>query len=166
MYRILLVETPNYNNKKYLEVKQLYQENIKEFHKRYIVFKTKLSDDKFKIKLIGFDKSIMAEYTKLNPNKIFNKIDSGSMANVKGTNLSLYSNYNPETSEKNLGFKDKEKALYTINKIKNKPLRYQVYLISTMLGRAKNHPYQTKEMKDAIRIFQKWLDLYHSNKLS
>lgn len=164
MYRILLVETPDYYNKKYLNTKELYQENIKEFHKRYIVLKTKLTDGKFKIKLIGFDNSVMAEYSKLNPNKIFNKIDSGPMANVKGSNLSLYSNYNPETSEKNVGFKDKEKALYTIDKIKKRPLRYQVYLISTMLGRAKNHPHQTKEMRDAIKIFQKWLDEYHKNK--
>lgn len=164
MYRILLIETSDYNNKKYLQTKQLYQENIKEFHKRYIVLKTKLTDGNFKLKLIGFDKTIMAEYNKLNLDKIFSKIDSDPMANVKGTNLTLYSNYNPETAEKNLGFKDKEKALYTINKIKNKPLRYQVYLISTMLGRAKNHPYQTKEMRDAIKIFQKWLNDYHDKK--
>jgi hypothetical protein len=105
----------------------------------------------------------MGVYDILSPSKVFNKIDTSPMAKVKGTNLTLYSNYNPETAEKNVGFKDKEKALYTINKIKKRPLRYQVYLISTMLGRAKNHPYQTKEMRDAIKVFQKWLDDYHKN---
>lgn len=29
-----------------------------------------------------------------------------------------------------------------------------------MLGRAKNHPHQTKGMKDAIKVFEKWLKDY------
>lgn len=162
MYRVILIETPDYTNKKYLKTKQIYQDNIAEFHKRYVALKTKKSDN-FKIKLIGYDGSVMGIYDNLFPSKVFNKIDASPMAKVKGTNLTLYSNYNPETAEKHVGFKDKEKALYTINKIKKRPLRYQVYLISTMLGRAKNHPYQTKEMRDAIKVFQKWLDDYHKN---
>lgn len=51
-------------------------------------------------------------------------------------------------------------------KIKNKSIKYQVNLVSTMIGRAKSHPYQTKEMRDAIKIFQKWLDDYHKLKES
>ena len=35
-------------------------------------------------------------------------------------NLSLFSDYNKETTVPGLGFKDKEKALYTIEKIKHK----------------------------------------------
>ena len=34
--RILFVSTPSYKEKKYLNVKKIYQEKIKEFHKRYI----------------------------------------------------------------------------------------------------------------------------------
>mgnify|MGYP001240732510 CR=1 FL=1 len=34
--RILFVLTPSYKEKKYLNVKKIYQEKIKEFHKRYI----------------------------------------------------------------------------------------------------------------------------------
>ena len=33
MYRILLVETPNYKNKAYLNVKKKYNDNLQEFHK-------------------------------------------------------------------------------------------------------------------------------------
>ena len=44
--------------------------------------------------------------------------------------------------------RDKEKAIYTLKKIKNKSIKYQVSLVSTMIGRAKNHPHQTKGMID------------------
>ena len=33
-YRILLIDTPNYTNEKYIESKNIYDENIYEFHKR------------------------------------------------------------------------------------------------------------------------------------
>ena len=56
--------------------------------------------------------------------------------------------------------KNKEKALYTVNTIKNRPVKYQVNVIATMLGRAKKHPYKTKEMNDAIKVFSKWMSNY------
>ena len=33
-----------------------------------------------------------------------------------------------------------------------------------MLGRAKNHPNKTKDMDDAIVIFEKWMRMYKKNK--
>ena len=42
------------------------------------------------------------------------------MGKANPINLSLYSDYNKETTIPNLGFKNKEKALYTIKAIKNK----------------------------------------------
>jgi hypothetical protein len=76
------------------------------------------------------------------------------------SNLSLYSDYNKSTSNKTLGFKNKEKAIYTINAIKNKSIKYQISVINTMLGRAKNHPHKTKEMDEAIKVFNKWIKNY------
>ena len=73
----------------------------------------------------------------------------------KPLNLSLFSDYKPETTLKGLGFKDKEKALFTVSAIKKRPIKYQVNVIATMLGRAKNHPNKTKDMNDAIIIFKK-----------
>ena len=32
-----------------------------------------------------------------------------------------------------------------------------------MIGRAKNHPHKNKDMEEAIKIFQEWLDNYHKN---
>ena len=63
-----------------------------------------------------------------------------------------------------MGFKNKEKALYTIKTIKNRPIKYQVNVIATMLGRAKNHPNKTVYMEDAIKIFSCWMKKYKSKK--
>jgi hypothetical protein len=71
--------------------------------------------------------------------------------------LSLYADYNPKTTIKGLGFKNKEKALYTIDKIKNKSIEYQKRVIITMINRAKYHPYKNNDMKEAIKIFKKKL---------
>ena len=78
-------------------------------------------------------------------------------------NLSLFSDYNPKTTTHGLGFKNREKALYTVDTIKNRPIKYQVNVIATMLGRAKKHPHKTKEMGEAIKIFSKWMANYKKN---
>ena len=56
-----------------------------------------------------------------------------------------------------LGFKDKEKAKYTIEKIKNEPISYQKSVINTMNNRAKYHPNQTKDMKAAMSVYSTWI---------
>ena len=83
---------------------------------------------------------------------------------IKPINLSLYSDYNPKTTTHGLGFKNKEKALFTINKINKRSIKYQVNVISTMLGRAKNHPNKTKDMDSAIKVFDEWMKKYKSKK--
>lgn len=157
MHRLLLVETSSKKNDKYIETKNLYSDNMQEFHKRFVKFKSVIGD-KFLISLIGFDGKIKAQYTKMNIKRIFNKIDKMPLGDMQNKiNFSLYSDYHPKKSDKTLGFKNKEKALYTINKIKNKPIDYQKRVIFTMMNRAKYHPNKTKEMDDAIKIFQKWI---------
>ena len=83
---------------------------------------------------------------------------------IKPINLSLYSDYNKLTSNKGFGFANKEKALDTIKKLKKEKIRYQVYVVTTMLGRAKRHPHQTQGMRDAIKVFKKWLNDYKKSK--
>ena len=54
--RLLVINTPNYKNLEYKRSKDLYQKDIKGFHKRYIKLITKLDKSKkFKVTLIGFD---------------------------------------------------------------------------------------------------------------
>ena len=168
---MLVLNTPNYSHSEYKRSKDLYQKYIKGYHKRYIKLITKLDKSKkFKIILIDFNGRKKNELDKLYTKKIFEIFDKMPMnkfikdKNFKPLNLSLFSDYKPETTLKGLGFKDKAKALFTISAIKKKPIKYQVNVIATMLGRAKNHPNKTKDMNDAIVVFNKWIENYKINK--
>ena len=108
---------------------------------------------------------------KMNVKNIFSTIEKMPMGKLRRknkkinpTNLSLYSDYNKKTTTPGLGFKNKEKAKYTLKKIKNRDINYQVNVVTTMIGRAKNHPYKTKEMEDAVKIYEKWMREYKKNK--
>ena len=170
--RLLVINTPNYKYKEYLSTKEIYQKYIKDFHKRFVKLVTKINkNNDFNIFLIGFDGEVKKKIKKLEHKKIFSIIDKMPLGNLKNNknfkplNLSLFSDYKPETTTYGLGFKDKEKALYTIKAIKTRPIKYQVNVIATMLGRAKNHPNKTGSMEDAIVIFSKWMKEYKSNKI-
>ncbi len=169
--RLLILSTPNYNHSEYKKSKQFYQRDIIGYHKRYIKLVTKLDKlKKFKVYLIGFDGKKKIELNKIYSKKIFAVVDKMPMNKLikdkkfKPLNLSLFSDYKPETTLKGLGFKNKEKALHTVSAIRKRPIKYQVNVIATMLGRAKNHPNKTKDMNDAIIIFSKWMKNYKKNK--
>jgi hypothetical protein len=70
---------------------------------------------------------------------------------------SLYRDEHPETSTKGTGFKNKEKALETLEIIKNFDIIKQKQIILTMYYRAYYHPNITKDIKKAMNIFKKWL---------
>ncbi len=165
--RLLLIKTYDYKNDWYKNVKNEYQKNIKNFHKRYIkLIVDKKTSNKNSIKLIGFDGRLKKTYTNLDVENILQLVDKMPLAKylksnpaLKPVNLSLYSDYNKKTTISGLGFKNKEKALHTLNVIKNKNIKYQKNVVNTMIGRAKHHPHKTKEMKDAIKIFTNWIKL-------
>lgn len=75
-------------------------------------------------------------------------------------NTTLYSDNHPNTSTKGTGFKDKQKALDTLKIIKNRDLTYQKLIVVTMYNRAKYHPHQTKEMRNAMKVYFDWLKKY------
>ena len=164
--RILLVSTPSYKDRIYLEAKKIYQDKIKDFHKRYVKLICKINiKEKSSIDLIGFDGKSKKRMNNLNHKTIFRIIAKMPLSKkFKPINLSLYSDYNPKTTTHGLGFKNKEKAFYTIKTIKNRSIKYQVNVIATMLGRAKNHPNKTDDMQDAIKIFGDWMKKYKSKK--
>ena len=170
--RVLLIKTPNYKNLKYKKAKKLYQTNIKQFHKRVVKLISKKTSNNFSIELFGFDGTKKQTFQNFHSQKIFKIIDKMPMSKVlknkkiKPLNLSLFSDYNPKTTTHGLGFKDKEKALYTVKAIKKRDLKYQVNVIATMLGRAKKHPYKTKNMRDAIKVFSLWMKNYKKNRVS
>ena len=80
--------------------------------------------------------------------------------NSKKVNYSLYNDDHPKTSTKGTGFKDKQKALDTLKIIKDRDLTYKKLIVVTMYNRAKYHPHQTKEMRDAMKVFRNWLKKY------
>ena len=164
--RILLVSTPNYKDRIYLEAKKIYQDKIKDFHKRYVKLICKINKkEKPSISLIGFDGKSKKKMNNFNHKTIFKIIDKMPLSKkFKPINLSLYSDYNPKTTTHGLGFKNKEKALYTIKTIQNRSTKYQVNVIATMLGRAKNHPNKTRDREDAIKIFGDWMKKYKNKK--
>jgi hypothetical protein len=120
----------------------------------------KQKNDKFSVKLYDLDNNIIYQRKRYDYemwNVIINKVRSNNKVKSK---LSLYADYHPETSKKKLGFKNKEIAIETIKAIKNKPIIYQFQVINTMYNRAKYHPWQTKDMIEAMKIFKKWLINY------
>ena len=168
--RILVVKTPNYKNFYYKKAKKLYQKNIKNFHKRSIKLISKKVKKNFSIDLIEFDGKKISTLKIFEIKKIFKIFDQIAMTKIiknkkiKLLNLSLFSDYNPQTTTFGLGFKDKNKALHTVNTIKDRELKYQVNVVSTMLGRAKKHPYKTKNMTEAIKVFSAWMKNYKKNR--
>ena len=169
--RILLLNTTCYRDINYKRSKGLYQEYIKEFHKRHVkLISHRKKGLKFSIKLIGYDGTLKKRFNTLEPKDIFDFIDSMPMSSalksgkIQPLNLSLYSDYKPETTLRGLGFKNKEKAIYTLDAIKGRDTKYQVNVVSTMLGRAKKHPNKTLDMEDAIMVFEKWLLDYKKSK--
>jgi hypothetical protein len=77
---------------------------------------------------------------------------------MKKVNKSLYEDKHPDTSTKGTGFKNKQKALDTLQIIKYRDMKYQKQVVTTMYNRAKYHPHQTNDMKEAMKIFKDWLD--------
>jgi len=170
--RVLLLKTPNYKSFEYKKAKKLYQKDIKKFHKRIIKIISKKVKNSFTIDLIGFDGAKLGTFKTLNSKQIFKITDQTPMSKllknkkINPLNLSLFSDYNPKTTTYGLGFKDREKAIYTIKAIKNRDIKYQVNVIATMLGRAKKHPFKTKNMNDAIKVFSLWMKNYKKNRVS
>jgi hypothetical protein len=71
--------------------------------------------------------------------------------------MDLYSDRHPNRTMKSTGFKDKKTAMKTIELIQFRSPTYQFNVINTMYNRAKFHPHQTSEMRDAMEIFARWL---------
>ena len=165
-----MIKTPNYKSLEYKKAKELYQKNIKKFHKRVIKLISKKVNNNFSIELFGFDGIKKKSFKSFDSKKILKIVDKMPMSKVlknkkiKPLNLSLFSDYNPKTTTQGLGFKDKEKAIHTIKIIKKRDLKYQVNVIATMLGRAKKHPHKTKNMNQAIKVFSIWMKNYKKNR--
>ena len=80
-----------------------------------------------------------------------------SKRSYDGSEKSLYNNGSkkPKTIT---GYGSKEKALQTLKNIKKFDKTYQKQIVNTMYNRAKYHKYQTKGMRDVMKVYKKWLN--------
>lgn len=76
----------------------------------------------------------------------------------------LYADDHPTTSLQGTGFKDAETATKTLKLIGRRSSKYQYDVVNTMYNRAKYHPHQTSDMKEAMKIYKQWLLEYKTKK--
>ena len=74
-----------------------------------------------------------------------------------GGGKSLYSNGKKRPKTKT-GYGDSRRAKETLKNIKKFDNKYQMQVVNTMYNRAKYHANQTDGMRDAMKIFKKWLN--------
>ena len=86
-------------------------------------------------------------------------------------NNKLYSDDHPQTTIKNMGFANKEKAEHTLNILENldsftsrdrwktdkERQNYVQQVLVTMYYRAKHHPKRTKKMEEAMHVFRDYV---------
>ena len=72
-------------------------------------------------------------------------------------NKSLYASGTKKPRTKT-GYGDAEKAKMTLKNIKKFDRTYQTQVVNTLYNRAKYHKYQTKDMREAMKVFKKWLN--------
>jgi hypothetical protein len=63
-----------------------------------------------------------------------------------------------------LGYGTANKARKSIKKLKKEPLQYQVQAAHTLYYRAKYHKHQTKGMKEAKKVYGKFLQTLKKHK--
>ena len=158
-YRVIVIEKPKENNKYYNDAITRLNKYKKKFDMLSTVVKVN-DGKKFTIKLYGVDGKLKHKIIDFSGwNKIVDIISSMPMQkNI--SKLTLYADYHPSTSKKGFGFKNKEVAQNTIKIVEKLDKYYQFLIINTMYNRAKHHPHQTIEMRDAMVIFKKWLNKY------
>ena len=65
---------------------------------------------------------------------------------------------------KNLGYGTPTRARHTLRRIRKEPLSYQHQVATTMYYRAKHHKYQTRKMRESMKIYKQFLDSIHNPK--
>ncbi len=142
-----------------------------QFKLRNVKFEKKLNKNRsqlFNISLYGYDGKLKYVSNKVTSiPTIIKKIDTmplGKIEKLKLKSIELYTNAHPHTTTKGTGYKNKEVAKKSILLIKDKPKSYQFLVINTLYQRAKYHKHQTKEMREAMKVFEKWIIKYKKYK--
>ena len=126
---------------------------IKKNNKRSQLFNISLYGYDSKLKYVSNKITCIPHIIKLIDNMPYGKIE-------KNKSIELYTNAHPESTVKGTRYKNKKSALNTLKLIKNKPLKKQFLIINVLYQRAKYHKNQTKDMIQAMNVFEKWLKKY------
>ena len=149
-------------NKFLLKYKQ-YKSDFESRNVILIIKKNNKRSELFNISLYGYDGKLKYVSNKINSLPIIlKKIDEMPMGKIekKFKSIELYTDAHPKSTVKGVGYKDKTIALKTLELIKNKPIIEQFLIINVLYQRAKYHKSQTKNMRDSMKIFKKWLNNY------
>ena len=78
-----------------------------------------------------------------------------------GVPTRLYTDENPATTIKGLGYKNRTIAERTIRLTSQPGVRYKQYwTIKAMRERSQHHAHPTEDMKEAMKVFDDWLNAY------
>ena len=82
-----------------------------------------------------------------------------SCAGQGGGDLGLYAGNPPGKKPRvsGTGYGTRKKALHTIHLLKNKPIGLKKQIATTMYYRAKHHANQTKNMREAMKVYKAYL---------
>ncbi len=169
LYRKLFLSYSQDQMKKKKLFIQHYKDYKKELKKRNVKLNIKKNNNRsqlFNISLYGYDTKLKYVTNKSNPfQTIIKKIDSMVLGKIeKLKSIELYTNAHPKSTTKGTGYKNVAIAKKSLLLIKNKPKIYQYLVVNTLYQRAKYHKHQTKEMRDAMKIFTQWMKKYKKNK--
>jgi hypothetical protein len=146
-----------------------YNEYKNDLLHRNIVLIIKTNNERselFNISLYGYDGKIKYVTNKINciesVIKIIDEMPLGKLEKIKS--IELYTDAHPKSTVKGIGYKNKKIALKTLKIIKDKPMKKQFLIVNILYQRAKYHKNKTKNMIDAMNIFEEWLNNYKSMK--
>ena len=142
-----------------------YKSDLTKRNVYLIIKKNNSRSQLFNVSLYGYDSKLKYVSNKITciPHiiKLIDNMPYGKIEKIKS--IELYTNAHPKTTIKGTGYKNKKIALNTLKLIKHKPLKKQFLIINVLYQRAKYHKNQTKDMIEAMNIFEKWLKKYKKN---
>ena len=143
-----------------------YKNYLKKRKVCLIIKKDNTRAELFNISLYGYDGKLKYVSNKITciPHiiKLIDNMPYGKMEKIKS--IELYTDAHPKTTIKGTGYKNKKTALNTLELIKDKPLKKQFLIINVLYQRAKYHKNQTKNMVEAMNVFETWLKKYKTMK--
>lgn len=142
---------------------KLYKKELDNKDIKFCVKKSVKRSQLFNISLYGYDGKLKFVTNKINSiPTIIKQINKMPLEKMKQKikSIELYTNSHPNTTIKGTGFKNENTAKKSIKLLKGKSDYYKFLVINTLYQRAKYHPHQTKNMKNAMKIFQNWIKKY------